>query len=307
MRPEPGAAGTNSHLGRGCGRSGRRLLRAVGHAPTGALQSADGTCKWGLASVSARRLLRLGTPRIPICFVRPTDPGSGRSSPARAQSRVDGCAPVCRRHLQVGFGVGKCSSPPSARHAPHPDLLRPTDRSGLNGEWPSGVTSSSQFLRRRDKNRKPAAPPQLAGIEVRASPGPDPGKGGPGLLTALPRHATHAIVLLLAGALPWLAVHAPIGPAPALAKDRTLVVAPPSRWAHYREWSADGFMVKPGLSLTAAGIEDQHRPILTYRASEGDTLRALATQYGLTVNTLIWSNPGAVDILQHGQVIMIPP
>src|SRR5713226_8114761 len=37
MRPEPEAAGTNSHLGRGRGRSGRRLLRALGHAPTGAL------------------------------------------------------------------------------------------------------------------------------------------------------------------------------------------------------------------------------------------------------------------------------
>jgi len=138
-------------------------------------------------------------------------------------------------------------------------------------------------------------------------PGPDPEKGGPGLLTALPRHATHAIVLILAGALPWLAVHAPIGPAPALAKDRTLVVAPPARWADHREWSTDGFMVKPELSLTAAGIEEQHRPILTYRASDGDTLRALAAQYGLTVNTLIWSNPGAVDLLEHGQVIMIPP
>src|SRR3989441_12153585 len=37
MRPEPEAAGTNSHLGRGCGRSGRRLLRALGHASTDAL------------------------------------------------------------------------------------------------------------------------------------------------------------------------------------------------------------------------------------------------------------------------------
>jgi N-acetylmuramoyl-L-alanine amidase len=66
-------------------------------------------------------------------------------------------------------------------------------------------------------------------------------------------------------------------------------------------------MAKPELSLTPAGVDEQHRPIVTYRASDGDTLRALAARYGLTVNTLIWSNAGAVDQLQHGQVVMIPP
>jgi surface antigen/phage tail protein X len=111
----------------------------------------------------------------------------------------------------------------------------------------------------------------------------------------------------LAAALPWLAVHAPIGPATALAKDRTVVAATPPRSTDHSGWSADGFMVKPQLSMTPAGVDEQRRPILTYRASDGDTLRALAASYGLTVNTLIWSNAGAVDELQHGQVVMIPP
>jgi phage tail protein X len=102
-------------------------------------------------------------------------------------------------------------------------------------------------------------------------------------------------------------VHAPIGPATALAKDRTVVAATPARSTDHAGWSADGFMIKPQLSMTPAGVDEQRRPILTYRASDGDTLRALAASYGLTVNTLIWSNPGAVDELQHGQVVMIPP
>lgn len=110
----------------------------------------------------------------------------------------------------------------------------------------------------------------------------------------------------MAAALPWLAVHAPLGPALALAKDRTATAPPPSRWTN-PGWSADGFMLKPELSMTPAAVDEQHRPVLTYRASDGDTLRALAARYGLTVNTLIWSNPGAVDQLLHGQVIMIPP
>src|SRR6266852_2821527 len=105
-RPEPEAAGTNSHLGRGGGRSGRRLLRALGHASADALprvlvascgsarpasQSASFVRRPrapgasspararsridGCAPSRARRLLRLGTPRIPICVVRPVDPG----------------------------------------------------------------------------------------------------------------------------------------------------------------------------------------------------------------------------------------
>src|SRR5207245_3604014 len=34
---KPESTGSSWHLGRGCVRSGRRLLRALGHAPTGAL------------------------------------------------------------------------------------------------------------------------------------------------------------------------------------------------------------------------------------------------------------------------------
>src|SRR5207245_2442127 len=80
MRPEPETAGTNSHLGRGCGLSPRppeqtRILGADAADP-GVVSCAR--------SVTHRRMRSLA-----------------------------------------------CSSPPAARHAPHPDLLRPTGRSGL--------------------------------------------------------------------------------------------------------------------------------------------------------------------------------
>src|SRR2546428_14128539 len=45
----------------------------------------------------------------------------GASSPARARLRIDGCAP------------SRCSSPPSAHLAPHPNLRRPIGGSGLSG------------------------------------------------------------------------------------------------------------------------------------------------------------------------------
>src|SRR5712692_7038344 len=108
---KPESTETNSHLGRGCERSVRWLLRALSYAPTGALlrvlvaalspnpparagisgadaadpgvdSSAPRSRTNGYARCGARRLLRLGTPRIPICGARPVDPGLRSSRPA---------------------------------------------------------------------------------------------------------------------------------------------------------------------------------------------------------------------------------
>ena len=74
--PKPESTGSSSHLGRGCGRSGRRLLRAS-------------LTYRRVRSLGARRLLRLGTPRIPICFARPVDPGLRSSRPASQSASSD--------------------------------------------------------------------------------------------------------------------------------------------------------------------------------------------------------------------------
>src|SRR3981081_4716436 len=52
---------------------------------------------------------------------------------------------------------------------------------------------------------------------------------------------------------------------------------------------------------------EKPRDIIHYQAVDGDTLRALATKYGLSVNTLLWSNAKLIDNLSAGQEVVIPP
>src|SRR2546428_2114264 len=59
---KPGSTESNSHLGRGCGRSGRRLLRALGHASTDALPrvlvASFGSARPASQSASSDRWIR---------------------------------------------------------------------------------------------------------------------------------------------------------------------------------------------------------------------------------------------------------
>src|SRR5438034_8919026 len=52
---------------------------------------------------------------------------------------------------------------------------------------------------------------------------------------------------------------------------------------------------------------EKHGDIVHYDAVDGDMLRALAAKFGLSVNTLLWSNPKLVDRLTAGQDVLIPP
>src|SRR5438034_10338840 len=52
---------------------------------------------------------------------------------------------------------------------------------------------------------------------------------------------------------------------------------------------------------------EKHGDIVHYDAVDGDMLRALAAKFGLSVNTLLWSNPKLVDRLTAGQEVLIPP
>lgn len=111
--------------------------------------------------------------------------------------------------------------------------------------------------------------------------------------------------------MPWLALHVPVGASPALADSATPTLRPGLRVAGNTidgiGWSTSGSLVIPALPETPVNPDTKHRDLIRYQAHDGDTLRALASQFGLSVNTLIWSNPGAVDRLTEGEAIEIPP
>ncbi len=175
--PEPESTETNSHLGRRCGRSGRHLLRALGHASTDALplvlvassspnlpvhariSGADPTDPGVVScarSVTHRRMRSLTCSSPPQARIyrfmlasRARMRPIRASSPARVRSRIDGCAPSrARRLLRLGtpripICFARPVDPGFARHAPHPDLLRPTGRSGLRSARPASQSASS--------------------------------------------------------------------------------------------------------------------------------------------------------------------
>src|SRR5437660_11042702 len=113
----------------------------------------------------------------------------------------------------------------------------------------------------------------------------------------------------MAAAMPWVVFHVPVGAAPALAggtgPGTALAQAPFGRAVDGIGWSMSGSLVIP--ALPAAPPAEKHRDIVNYQAVDGDTLRALASKYGLSVNTLLWSNPKLVDYLTAGQDVVIPP
>ena len=119
------------------------------------------------------------------------------------------------------------------------------------------------------------------------------------------------MVLALAVAMPWVALHVPLGAALALADSSsppTRVGAPSGiRAMDGISWSTSGSLVVPALPTTPQNPESKHRDLIRYVAHAGDTLRGLASQFSLSVNTMIWSNPGAVDRLTEGEVVEIPP
>ncbi|MDQ6710381.1 MAG: LysM peptidoglycan-binding domain-containing protein, partial [Candidatus Dormibacteraeota bacterium] len=110
--------------------------------------------------------------------------------------------------------------------------------------------------------------------------------------------------------MPWAMLHMPVGATSALAGSN--VPGTPVAQAQFGRavdgigWSMSGAMVVPALPVTPAST-DKHRDIVHYSARAGETLRAVAGRYGLSVNTLLWSNPSLVDQLSAGQEVLVPP
>src|ERR1700737_678053 len=113
----------------------------------------------------------------------------------------------------------------------------------------------------------------------------------------------------MAAAMPWVVFHMPVGASPAMAggtlPGAALAQAPFGRSVDGIGWSMSGSLVVPALPATPSA--EKHRDIINYQAVDGDTLRVVATKYGLSVNTLLWSNPKLVDRLTAGQEVLIPP
>jgi LysM repeat protein len=113
----------------------------------------------------------------------------------------------------------------------------------------------------------------------------------------------------MAAAMPWIVLHVPVGASPALAGGSVpgdvLAGAPFGRSVDGIGWSMSGSLVVPALPVTPP--TEKHRDIIHYQAVDGDTLRTLAAKYGLSVNTLLWSNPKLVDKLTAGQDVVVPP
>src|SRR4030081_2573649 len=109
--------------------------------------------------------------------------------------------------------------------------------------------------------------------------------------------------------MPWVVMHVPVGASPAMAggtvPGTALAQAPFGRAIDGIGWSMSGSLVVP--ALPAAPAAGEPRDILHYAPVDGDTPRALASKYGLSVNTLLWSNPKLVDHLTAGQEVVVPP
>jgi surface antigen/LysM repeat protein len=108
--------------------------------------------------------------------------------------------------------------------------------------------------------------------------------------------------------MPWIVSHVPVGAASALADTSSASAAastPFGRTVDGVGWSMSGSLIVPDVTVTPPA--EKHRDVIHYVAKNGDTLRALAQTYGLSVNTLLWSNTTLVDKLVAGQEVLIPP
>jgi len=95
---------------------------------------------------------------------------------------------------------------------------------------------------------------------------------------------------MLAAAMPWIVLHVPVGASPALAGSSggtALAEAPFGRSVDGIGWSMSGSLEVPALPVTPPSAKP--RDIIRYVAVDGDSLKALAAKYGLSVNTLLLS------------------
>jgi LysM repeat protein len=63
-------------------------------------------------------------------------------------------------------------------------------------------------------------------------------------------------------------------------------------------------IAKPQIVSTA---QKSRHDIIKYAAVEGDTINGLATKYGVSANSIKWSNSLTSDTLKAGTAIVIPP
>jgi len=117
---------------------------------------------------------------------------------------------------------------------------------------------------------------------------------------------THTVVLLVAALIPILPSFSKIQQVDtAYGAGLSSPAAAPTSNAADAVTIERGFIRKPS---TATPDPPARRPVTSYTVKTGDTLENIAAQYGLTANTLRWSN-GLTDdtAVLPGRALVIPP
>ena len=63
----------------------------------------------------------------------------------------------------------------------------------------------------------------------------------------------------------------------------------------------------PGLSSPLSNVLAERNGVKTYKIQEGDTLSEIAAQFGVSMETLRWANPGLRSLIRIGEEIVILP
>lgn len=62
-----------------------------------------------------------------------------------------------------------------------------------------------------------------------------------------------------------------------------------------------------GVSSPSAHVISARNGVKTYKVQKGDTLSGVAANFGISMDTLKWANPGTRSLIQTGDALVIPP
>ena len=62
-----------------------------------------------------------------------------------------------------------------------------------------------------------------------------------------------------------------------------------------------------GASSPSAHIVSARNGIKTYKVQKGDVLSGIAANFGISLDTIKWANPGVRSLIQKGDLLVIPP
>ena len=118
------------------------------------------------------------------------------------------------------------------------------------------------------------------------------------------RYASHALVLLVAGAIAGYSTGSLNLPRPAAPAALDAMAANAHETLGNVALGRDSAIIKP-LSIPTAPLPN--RRVIRYTVADGDTLDSVAQALRVTVREITWSNPGLRQPLKAGETIYLPP